>query len=142
MKIALTKNPKRRPAAERMLFHPFVLAGDLSVRLSLELLQRVRNPESAAAAATAMAIAADDEGGVVENVPRRISSRTPSSKQKTQSELNSEYELCLIEPGKCSCLNFKKFLTLRVLYIILITIAGFLNPPLSHYCISAASSDV
>ena len=42
MKIALTKNPKKRPAAERLLFHPFVLAGDLTARLSLELLQKVR----------------------------------------------------------------------------------------------------
>ena len=41
VKIALTKNPKKRPAAERLLFHPFVLAGDLTARLSLELLQKV-----------------------------------------------------------------------------------------------------
>ena len=41
MKIALTKNPKKRPAAERLLFHPFVLAGDLTARLSLDLLQKV-----------------------------------------------------------------------------------------------------
>ena len=41
MKISLTKNPKKRPAAERLLFHPFVLAGDLTARLSLDLLQKV-----------------------------------------------------------------------------------------------------
>ena len=44
--MALTKNPKRRPAAERMLHQPFVLAGDLNDALSKELLARVRNPDS------------------------------------------------------------------------------------------------
>ena len=47
VKDALTKNPKRRPTAEKMLYHKFLLAGDLNMRLSLELLNKVRNPEAA-----------------------------------------------------------------------------------------------
>ena len=46
VKSALTKNAKKRPPAERLLYHPFVLAGDLSVRQSVDLLNKVRNPES------------------------------------------------------------------------------------------------
>jgi hypothetical protein len=49
VKVSLTKNPKKRPSAERMLYQPFVLAGDLNVRLSIELLNKVRNPEASAA---------------------------------------------------------------------------------------------
>jgi len=52
IKISLTKNPKRRPPAEKMLYQPFVLSGDLSVRLSLDLLNKVRNPESIYGSAT------------------------------------------------------------------------------------------
>lgn len=70
-----------------MLFHPFVLAGDLSVRLSLELLQKVRNPDSSS---FSQADLEADDDGVVANVPRRISSKTPRNKEKTQSELNSK----------------------------------------------------
>ena len=137
VKDALTKNPKRRPTAEKMLYHKFLLAGDLNMRLSVELLNKVRNPEAAlssslsalstsggsssttsggvsssasgAAASAASAstntsaasasssayagassqIADDDEGGVTQNVPMRIPSRS-SRKEKTNSEINSK----------------------------------------------------
>ena len=100
VKVSLTKNPKKRPAAERMLFHPYVLSGDLTVRLSLDLLDKVRNPPvpgSSGAMATVLGGApagpgADDaeEEEAAASAPRRISSRAPRSRQKTQSELNSE----------------------------------------------------
>ena len=86
MKVSLTKNPKKRPAAERMLFHPFVLAGDLTLRLSVELLQKVRNPD----ALGPPTFDEPDEDGIVHNGPKRISERAPRNKQKTQSELNSK----------------------------------------------------
>ncbi|XP_059087695.1 uncharacterized protein LOC131884074 [Tigriopus californicus] len=83
-KLSLTKNPKKRPPAERLLFHPFVLAGDLSQRYSMELLQKVRNPE-----ATTPIFDEPDEDGIVHNVPRRISSKAPKSKAtKSQAESN------------------------------------------------------
>ena len=55
----------------------------------------MRNPEEAASASgrlrsSAMFDAEPDEEGIVANVPRRIASRKPT-KQKTQSEINSEY---------------------------------------------------
>lgn len=73
-----------------MLFHPFVLAGDLSVRLSLELLHKVRNPDSSGFASDSVYGEEADEDGVIANVPRRISSKGPRNKQKTQSEINSK----------------------------------------------------
>ena len=120
VKVSLTKNPKKRPSAERMLYQPFVLAGDLNIRLSLELLNKVRNPEAASAsasssassvsassasqvynpgAASASAVAAsvasanidDDEGGLAQNVPLRIASRSSHrNKEKTNSKINSK----------------------------------------------------
>jgi hypothetical protein len=37
----LTKNPKKRPAARKMLEHPHMLAMELGKRLAVELLQQV-----------------------------------------------------------------------------------------------------
>ena len=103
-----------------MLYQPFVLSGDLSVRLSLELLNKVRNPESiyGSAATTsgpraagqtesnsqgvaggagphhqAGIYAADPDGDddvIVRPPPARIESRSSKTSQKTKSELNSE----------------------------------------------------
>ena len=86
MKLSLTKNPKKRPAAERMLFHPFVLAGDLSVRLSVDLLSKVRNPES-----MTQCFEEPDEDGIVHNVPRRISSKAPKNKSNAQQQKSGEW---------------------------------------------------
>ena len=98
VKVALTKNPKKRPTGERMLYQPFILAGDLNVRLSLELLNKVRNPEAALSSQTstsvysgvASASAIDDDEGLAQNVPMRIASRTSRNKEKTTSEINSK----------------------------------------------------
>lgn len=43
IKTALTKNPKKRPTAERLLQHPFV-SMDMSVRVAKELLQKYLSP--------------------------------------------------------------------------------------------------
>lgn len=121
VKVALTKNPKKRPSAERMLYQPFVLAGDLNVRQSLELLNKVRNPEAASSASSASTSSVtsasvanqptssqssyggaasaidDDEGGLAQNVPMRIASRTSRNKEKTvSSEINSKKDLNLL----------------------------------------------
>jgi len=89
VKECLTKNPKRRPAAEKMLYHPHLLAGDLTKRLAVELLAKVRNPESILT--TFQPEEADDDGPVVTNVPTRIASRQTSSKGgRTKSEINME----------------------------------------------------
>lgn len=46
IKTALTKNPKKRPTAERLLAHPFVTA-DMSGRVAKELLQKYLSPSPA-----------------------------------------------------------------------------------------------
>ncbi|XP_030763048.1 mitogen-activated protein kinase kinase kinase kinase 5 isoform X3 [Sitophilus oryzae] len=68
IKVALTKNPKKRPTAEKLLQHAF-FQGDMSKRLALELLQKVNNPSHMFADLEA------DEDGAVPNVPQRIASR-------------------------------------------------------------------
>ena len=120
MKVSLTKNPKRRPPAEKMLYQPFVLSGDLSVRLSLELLNKVRNPESiygsggmtsgsgignqsganqrgavggVSGQVQPSIYGADPDGDddvMVRPPPARIESRSSRTSQKTKSELNSK----------------------------------------------------
>ncbi|CAG2054272.1 unnamed protein product, partial [Timema podura] len=44
VKVALTKNTKKRPNAEKLLQHPF-FQSDMNKRLALELLQKVSNPQ-------------------------------------------------------------------------------------------------
>ena len=101
-----------------MLYQPFVLSGDLSVRLSLELLNKVRNPESiygptnvtsgsgngnqgggnqrggvSGANVQPSLYSADPDGDddvMVRPPPARIESRSSRTSQKTKSELNSK----------------------------------------------------
>lgn len=47
VKLALTKNPKKRPSAERLILHRFLLPRpELSKELMKELLERVNNPQN------------------------------------------------------------------------------------------------
>ena len=65
-------------------------------RLSLELLNKVRNPEAASSQSSstysgvASASAIDDDEGLAQNVPMRIASRSSKNKEKTTSEINSK----------------------------------------------------
>lgn len=74
VKIALTKNPKKRPNAERLLQHPFVNGGgagngEMSVRLMRELLHKYQNPHH-------LSDDLDEEGAVgITSVPKRIPSK-------------------------------------------------------------------
>lgn len=43
IKTALTKNPKKRPTAERLLQHPFVQS-EMPLRVAKELLQKYQSP--------------------------------------------------------------------------------------------------
>ncbi|EEB11810.1 mitogen-activated protein kinase kinase kinase kinase, putative [Pediculus humanus corporis] len=71
IKVSLTKNPKKRPTADKLLEHPF-FKGEMSKRLALELLQKVNNPSHMFTDLDA------DEEGSVPNVPQRIASRHTS----------------------------------------------------------------
>jgi len=77
VKVALTKNPKKRPTAEKLLLHPF-FQSEMSKRLALELLQRVSNPSH-----MFTELEADDDGAVP-NVPQRIASKHTSARVKTR----------------------------------------------------------
>ncbi|XP_011500571.1 PREDICTED: mitogen-activated protein kinase kinase kinase kinase 5 [Ceratosolen solmsi marchali] len=85
VKIALTKNPKKRPTAEKLLQHTF-FQSEMSKRLALELLQKVSNPSHV------FAELEPDEDGAVPNVPQRIASRhTAKPRPKSPvSQLDSE----------------------------------------------------
>lgn len=70
IKTALTKNPKKRPTAERLLAHPFVTS-DMSVRVAKELLQKYLSPNQ-----PYFYVDPDDDGSVVaSSVPQRIPSK-------------------------------------------------------------------
>ncbi|XP_045475527.1 mitogen-activated protein kinase kinase kinase kinase 3-like isoform X2 [Harmonia axyridis] len=71
VKVALTKNPKKMPTAEKLLQHA-IFQSDMSRRLALELLQKVNNPLHMFTGMEA------DEDGAVPNVPQRIASRLTS----------------------------------------------------------------
>lgn len=69
VKTALTKNPKKRPTAEKLLTHPFV-QGEMSVRVAQELIQKYQSPNHQ------FGFFSDgDEEGAVANVPQRIASK-------------------------------------------------------------------
>lgn len=84
IKVALTKNPKKRPTAERLLAHPFVTT-EMSMRVAKELLQKYRNPNMC------FQYSDCDEDGAVANVPQRIASKptTRSNGQNQNHTLNS-----------------------------------------------------
>lgn len=85
-KVALTKNPKKRPTAEKLLQHAF-FQNDMHKRLAIELLQKVNNPSHMFAD-----LEPDDEGAVP-NCPQRIASRlTARPKQSRNVDITSEIQ--------------------------------------------------
>ncbi|XP_067370019.1 mitogen-activated protein kinase kinase kinase kinase 3-like isoform X6 [Channa argus] len=85
VKLALTKNPKKRPTAEKMLQHPFV-SQPLSRTLAIELLDKANNPDHS----TYNDFDDDDpEPESPVSVPHRIRSTSRSTREgKTLSEIN------------------------------------------------------
>ncbi|XP_040567705.1 mitogen-activated protein kinase kinase kinase kinase 5 isoform X2 [Lepeophtheirus salmonis] len=93
LKESLTKNPKKRPGAEKLLFNRFVLASDLTPRLALELLNKARNPESSSSSY----VEEPDDEGLTQNVPTRISSRSSRAHQ-TDINVNNEPPMYSVPP--------------------------------------------
>lgn len=77
VKDCLIKNPKKRPPAEKMLCHPYLLSSDLTRRLAIDLLTKVRDPGAQVPSYTP--VEEQDEEGGLNNVPTRIASRQTSS---------------------------------------------------------------
>ncbi|XP_026276878.1 mitogen-activated protein kinase kinase kinase kinase 5 isoform X4 [Frankliniella occidentalis] len=89
VKTALTKNPKKRPTADKLLQHAFFQA-EMTKRLALELLQKVNNPSHMFSEMEA------DEDGAIPNVPQRIASRhTARAKRRLPSHLAGNAEVPL-----------------------------------------------
>ncbi|XP_037576152.1 mitogen-activated protein kinase kinase kinase kinase 5 isoform X11 [Dermacentor silvarum] len=85
VKVALTKNPKKRPTAERLLMHPFLNGDHLTKRLARELLEKVNNPHNNYAELD------PDDDGILYNVPQRIASqRSARTAERAHSELNMD----------------------------------------------------
>uniref|UniRef100_A0A8C1FCT7 Mitogen-activated protein kinase kinase kinase kinase n=1 Tax=Cyprinus carpio carpio TaxID=630221 RepID=A0A8C1FCT7_CYPCA len=85
VKMALIKNPKKRPTADRLLQHPFVTQ-PLSRTLAIELLDKANNPDHSTHS-DAEEDDIDPESPV--SVPHRIRSTSRSSRDgKTLSEIN------------------------------------------------------
>ncbi|XP_063047389.1 mitogen-activated protein kinase kinase kinase kinase 3 [Engraulis encrasicolus] len=85
VKVALTKNPKKRPTAEKLLQHPFV-SQPLARTLAIELLDKASNPDHTPYSDQ------EDEDPEPESpvsVPHRIRSTSRSTREgKTLSEIN------------------------------------------------------
>ncbi|XP_048378568.1 mitogen-activated protein kinase kinase kinase kinase 5-like isoform X2 [Stegostoma tigrinum] len=83
-KLTLTKNPKKRPAASKMLTHQFVAQPGLSRVLVHELIDKLRNPEKH----TSLQELDEDDLEPPPAVPRRIHSTNRHSKaERTSSEI-------------------------------------------------------
>ncbi|XP_030051766.1 mitogen-activated protein kinase kinase kinase kinase 3 isoform X2 [Microcaecilia unicolor] len=83
VKMALTKNPKKRPTAEKLLQHPFV-SQPLNRTLAIELLDKVNNPDH-----SSYHDFDDDDPEPPIVVPHRIHSTSRSVREeKTRSEIN------------------------------------------------------
>ncbi|KAL1262682.1 hypothetical protein QQF64_005421, partial [Cirrhinus molitorella] len=85
VKISLTKNPKKRPTAEKLLSHLFVAQTGLTRRLALELLDKMNNPDNHQSH-----FSQGDEDDL-EPLPERHTIRSThrsSRAERTQSQIN------------------------------------------------------
>ncbi|XP_041108116.1 mitogen-activated protein kinase kinase kinase kinase 3 isoform X7 [Polyodon spathula] len=83
VKMALIKNPKKRPTAEKLLQHPFVTQ-PLSRTLAIELLDKASNPDH-----STFHDFDDDDPEPPVGVPHRIHSTSRNAREeKTRSEIN------------------------------------------------------
>lgn len=99
VKTALTKNPKKRPTAEKLLSHPFFQL-DMSKRLALELLQKVNNPSH-----NFIELEPDDDGAVP-NVPQRIASRLTTRGKPRQAILGpGDGDVSPVQPAHYADVN-------------------------------------
>uniref|UniRef100_A0A672N1H0 Mitogen-activated protein kinase kinase kinase kinase n=1 Tax=Sinocyclocheilus grahami TaxID=75366 RepID=A0A672N1H0_SINGR len=86
IKISLTKNPKKRPTAEKLLSHLFVAQTSLTRRLALELLDKMNNPDNHQSHFSQGD--EDDLEPLSERHTIRSSHSRNSRAEKTQSQIN------------------------------------------------------
>ncbi|KAK7148284.1 hypothetical protein R3I93_012573 [Phoxinus phoxinus] len=86
VKISLTKNPKKRPSAEKLLSHLFVAQTSLTRRLALELLDKMNNPDNHQSPLGQGD--EDDLEPLAERHTIRSSHNRSSRAERTQSQIN------------------------------------------------------
>nr|XP_014348533.1 PREDICTED: mitogen-activated protein kinase kinase kinase kinase 1 [Latimeria chalumnae] len=85
VKVSLTKNPKKRPSASKMLQHQFVAQSGLSRALTHELLEKLKNPEKH----SSYCDIEEDDLETPPVIPRRIHSTNRHPKAaRTNSDIN------------------------------------------------------
>uniref|UniRef100_A0A4W3JCU6 Mitogen-activated protein kinase kinase kinase kinase n=1 Tax=Callorhinchus milii TaxID=7868 RepID=A0A4W3JCU6_CALMI len=85
VKVALTKSPKKRPTADKLLTHQFVTQPSLLRALAVELLDKVNNPENH----HHFGEADDDDLEALSAVPHTIRSTHKNTRaERTRSEIN------------------------------------------------------
>ncbi|XP_053700908.1 mitogen-activated protein kinase kinase kinase kinase 5 isoform X3 [Synchiropus splendidus] len=86
VKVSLTKNPKKRPTAEKLLSHVFVAQTGLTKQLAVDLLDRMNNPENH----QHFSEGDDDDIESLSAVRHTIrSSNKQARAERTRSEINS-----------------------------------------------------
>ncbi|KAL0969416.1 hypothetical protein UPYG_G00227140 [Umbra pygmaea] len=100
VKVTLTKNPKKRPTAEKLLSHVFVGQMGLTRRLAVELLDKMNNPDNH----PHLSEFDDDDLEPLSAVRHTIrSSNKQSRAERTRSEINSADSEPSGDPGiECS----------------------------------------
>uniref|UniRef100_A0A8B9TT26 Mitogen-activated protein kinase kinase kinase kinase 5 n=1 Tax=Anas platyrhynchos TaxID=8839 RepID=A0A8B9TT26_ANAPL len=97
VKIALTKNPKKRPTADRLLSHSFVGQPGLSRSLAVELLDKVNNPDNH----THYNEVDDDDFEPHSVIRHTIRSTNRNVRaERTASEINC-FIFCVFQMGAC-----------------------------------------
>uniref|UniRef100_A0A2D4LRR2 Protein kinase domain-containing protein n=1 Tax=Micrurus spixii TaxID=129469 RepID=A0A2D4LRR2_9SAUR len=91
VKVALTKNPKKRPTADRLLTHSFVGQPGLSRSLAVELLDKVNNPDN-----HPHYTETDDDDFEPHPIIRHTIRSTNRNvrAERTASEINCEFLIC------------------------------------------------
>ncbi|XP_074926600.1 mitogen-activated protein kinase kinase kinase kinase 1 [Chelonoidis abingdonii] len=85
VKVTLTKNPKKRPSAAKMLSHQFVAQPGLSRSLTQELLEKLRNPDKLPRCCEPE----EEEAELPPPVPQRIhSTHRHAPAERSNSDIN------------------------------------------------------
>ncbi|KYO44811.1 mitogen-activated protein kinase kinase kinase kinase 1 [Alligator mississippiensis] len=88
VKVTLTKNPKKRPSATKMLLHQFVAQPGLSCNLTLELLEKLHNPDKHPRCCETE----EEEAELPPPVPRRIhSTHRHGQVERSNSDINLQH---------------------------------------------------
>lgn len=104
VKVALTKNPKKRPNSERLLQHPFVNGGgagtgEMSVRLMRELLHKYQNPHHFNDHEL------DEEVAASSSVPKRIPSKMGTVQRALSHHMHGESSKMMVTSNSSNISN-------------------------------------